>query len=451
MKKVFMLAAVAVALAACSKKDNNSPTNNGGNNTGTKDGYISSLTDPDFNANNLQGKVNGNFTLPAGNYTLTGRLIIVDGATLTMSPGTTVTASAPAGTATTSISVEVMQGGKLNAVGTAAAPIRFISANKKPGDWMGVFLCGKATLVNAATGTRDGSFTQTTEIGDALYGGNNNADGSGDLEYVEIAYAGARINATKEGNNLSLYAQGTGTTLKNLWLHDGSDDNIEFFGGTVNVSNVLVVNSADDTFDWCLGWNGTATNVIEVREAGFTDITNGSGMMEGDGGFSDLASTPAITTNLSNPTFTNLSVGVYNANGNDSGTSGNPAYALRAGFTYRTGCKVTINNAKVLWAATAANPTNGLIKFNDGTGPALASDVKIDMNYTGPNFIGATGVTTSPSSPAPGANFNATGSYPAYVFTDFAKLVFNNTANTGADKSAFAWTSYDFATKAPGL
>jgi hypothetical protein len=344
-----------------------------------------------------------------------------------------------------------MQGGKLNAVGTAAAPIRFISANKKPGDWMGVFLCGKATLVNAATGTRDGSFTQTTEIGDALYGGNNNADGSGDLEYVEIAYAGARINATKEGNNLSLYAQGTGTTLKNLWLHDGSDDNIEFFGGTVNVSNVLVVNSADDTFDWCLGWNGTATNVIEVREAGFTDITNGSGMMEGDGGFSDLASTPAITTNLSNPTFTNLSVGVYNANGNDSGTSGNPAYALRAGFTYRTGCKVTINNAKVLWAATAANPTNGLIKFNDGTGPALASDVKIDMNYTGPNFIGATGVTTSPSSPAPGANFNATGTYPAYVFTDFAKLVFNNTANTGADKSAFAWTNYDFATKAPGL
>jgi hypothetical protein len=450
MKKMFIVAAIAVAFASCSKDDNNNP-GGGGTPTGTKDGYISSLTDPDYNATNLQGKVNGSFTLPAGNYTLTGRLIVVDGATLTLSPGTTITASAASGTAATSLSVEVMQGGKLIAVGTASAPIRFTSANKKPGDWMGVFLCGKATLVNAASGTRDGSYTQTTELGDALYGGNNDADGSGDLEYVEIAYAGARVNATKEGNNLSLYAQGTGTILKNLWLHDGSDDNIEFFGGTVNVSNALVVNSADDTFDWCLGWNGTATNVIEVREATFTDITNGSGMMEGDGGFSDLASTPAITTNLSNPTFTNLSVGVYNASGNDSGTSGNPAYSLRAGFTYRTGCKITINNAKVVWAATAANPTNGLIKFNDGTGPALAANVKIDMNYTGPNFIGATGITTSTGSPIPGVNFNATSPYPGYAFADFSKLVLNNTANTGADKTAFAWTAYDFATKAPGL
>jgi hypothetical protein len=123
-------------------------------------------------------------------------------------------------------------------------------------------------------------------------------DSSGHLEYVEIAYAGARVNATKEGNNLSLYAQGTGTILKNLFLHDGSDDNIEFFGGRVNVENALVVNSADDTFDWCLGWTGTATNIIEVREAGFTDITNGSGMMEGDGEFADLASTPTEHANL---------------------------------------------------------------------------------------------------------------------------------------------------------
>ncbi len=447
MKKMLMLAAAAAMFASCSKDDNNNTTPP----PGAADGYISSLNDPDYNPQNLKGKVNGNITLPAGNYTLTGRLIVVDGSTLTLSAGTTITADATNAGGGTNVSVEVQRGGKLNAVGTASQPIRFTSLNKKPGDWMGVFLCGKATLVNAATGTRDGSYTQTTELGDELYGGNADADGSGDLEYVEIGYAGARVNATKEGNNLSLYAQGTGTILKNLYLHDGSDDNIEFFGGRVNVENILVVNSADDTFDWCLGWTGTATNIIEVREAGFTDITNGSGMMEGDGGFSDLASTPAVTTNLSNPTFTNLSVGVYNANGNDAGSTGNPAYTLRAGFTYRTGCKITINNAKVLWAATAVNPTNGLIKFNDGTGPALASDVHISINYTGANFIGATGVTTSADSPVPGANYNATGTYPAYAFSDFAQLVLNNTTNTGADKTAFSWTGYDFATKAPGL
>ncbi len=446
-----MLAAIAAMSVACSNDDNKPSSNN----NGTADGYISSLSDPDFDANNLKGKINADITLPAGNYKLTGRLIVVDGSTLTLNPGTTFTATATGGTAATSISVEVMRGGKLMAVGTAASPIVFTSANKKPGDWMGVFLCGKATLVNAATGTRDGSFTQTTELGDELYGGNDDADSSGHLEYVEIGYAGARVNATKEGNNLSLYAQGTGTILKNLYLHDGSDDNIEFFGGRVNVENALVVNSADDTFDWCLGWTGTATNVIEVREAGFTDITNGSGMMEGDGGFADLASTPTEHANLSNPTFNKLSVGVYNANGVDSASSSGAAYSLRAGFTYRTGCKITINNAKVIWGSAAVNPVNGLFKFNDGTGPALASDVKININYTGANFIGQTGVTTSADSPVPGANYNAVTSgsttYPAYTFGDFSQLVFNNTANTGADKTVFSWTGYDFATKAPGL
>ncbi|MCG2793680.1 MAG: hypothetical protein L6262_09075 [Weeksellaceae bacterium] len=448
--KMLLLASMAAMFVACNDSNDNiiQDTSTGGGGVGG-DGYISSLTDPDFKATDLHGKVNGSFTIPAGTYKLTGRLIVVDGATLTLTPGSTFTADA-SGTTATSVSVEIMQGGKLNAVGTASQPIVFTSSNKKPGDWLGVFLCGKSTLVNAATGARDGSYTQTTEIGDGLYGGNNNADSSGDLEYVEIAYAGARINATKEGNNLSLYAQGTGTILKNLFLHDGSDDNIEFFGGTANIENALVVNSADDTFDWCLGWNGKATNIVEVREATFTDITNGSGMMEGDGGFSDLASVPTDTSNMSNPTFTNLSVGVYNANGVDS-SNGTSAYTLRAGFTYRTGCKITINNAKVIWADTAAKPVNGLIKFNDGTGPAVAAGINISMNYTGPNFIGQTGVTTSPDSPIPGANYNAQGAYPAYLLTNFGQLAFNSANNTGADKSVFAWTAYNFATKAPGL
>jgi len=449
MKKMLMLAAVAAAMfASCSKSDSPEPPSD------KKDGYISSVDDPDFDPTHLEGKVNKSFTLPAGEYTLTGRLIVDNNAVLTVSPGTKFTADASTSNAT-SVSVEVNRGAKLMAVGTADKPIVFTSKNKKPGDWMGVFLCGKATLVDPASGKRDGSYTQQTEIGDAQYGGNDDADGSGDLEFVEIAYAGARVNPTKEGNNLSLYANGTGTVLKNLYLHDGSDDNIEFFGGTANCSNVLVVNSEDDTFDWELGWKGTATNVALIREAGFTDITNGSGMMEGDGGFSDLASTPTDHSNLSNPTFTNLSVGVYNANGKTADAAAD-SYALRAGFTYRTGCKITINNAKVYWDAKAANPTHGLIKFNDATGPALASDISIDMDYVGPDFTGkkdGTGanIVLSPDSPVPGADYSATGDYPAYKFTDFKKLMFGNATNTGADKAAFAWTNYDFSAKAPNL
>ncbi|NMH28544.1 hypothetical protein [Flavobacterium silvaticum] len=446
MKKMLMLAVAAAMVAACSSDDNNgTPTD-----PQTADGLITSLTDIDYDATSLKGYIAGNITLPAGEYTLDGALTVLDGFTLTLEPGVKFIANTSGAQGGTNVRLQVNKGGKLMAVGTASQPIVFTSDTEEPGDWAGVFLCGKATLTSP-NGGRDGSYTQATEIGDASYGGSDDADSSGHLEYVEIAYAGARINGTKEGNNLSLYAQGTGTILKNLWLHDGSDDNIEFFGGTVNAENLLVVNSADDTFDWCLGWNGHVTNVVEIREAGFTDITNGSGMMEGDGFFSDLGSTPANTANLSNPTLTNFSIGVYGASGTDSADPNSTAYKLRAVALFRTGCKISLTNSKVIWGDAVNMPTNGLFKFNDATGPALAADVHISLNYTGPSFIGGTGVTTSPDSPVPGANYNLSGAYPAYIYGDFAQLVFNNTGATGADKSVFAWTNYDFATKAPGL
>lgn len=442
---MLMLAIAATMVVGCSNNNDTPPTP-----VGTPDGLITSLTDPDYNQNSMKGYIAANITLPAGDYKLDGALTVLDGFTLTLQPGVKFIANTSGTQGGTNVRLQVNKGGKIMAVGTAAQPIVFTSDRKLPGDWAGVFLCGQAKLVSP-NGSRDGSYVQATEIGDASYGGSNDADSSGELQYVEIAYAGARINGTKEGNNLSLYAQGTGTILKNLWLHDGADDNIEFFGGTVNIENLLVVNSADDTFDWCLGWNGKANNVIEIREAGFNDITNGSGMMEGDGFFSDLGSTPANTANLSNPTMTNFSIGVYNGAGKDSGDANNTAYKIRALATYRTGCKINLTNTKVVWGDAVNLPTNGLFKFNDATGPAIAGEVKININYTGPNFIGQTGVTTSPDSPIPGSNYNGVGAYPAYLFTNFSQLVFNNTAAIGADKSVFTWTKYDFAIKAPGL
>lgn len=445
MKKILMLALTATMVLSCSKDENTTPEV-----VAPKDGYITSLTDADYDQKSLKGYISGNITLPAGDYTLDGALIVLDGFTLTLQPGVKFIANSANSQGGTNVRVQINQGAKIMAVGTPSQPIVFTSSTAKAGDWAGVFLCGRATLVKP-DGSRDGSYTQITEIGDSTYGGNNDADSSGNLEYVQIAYAGARINGTKEGNNLTCYAQGTGTVLKNLWLNDGSDDNIEFFGGTVNAENLLIVNSADDSFDWCLGWNGKVNNVIEIREAGFTDITNGSGMMEGDGFFADLGSTPANTTNLSNPTLTKFSIGVYNGSGNDSGSTAGTAYKLRAVATYRTGCKINLTNTKIVYGDKVNLPTNGLFKFNDATGSALAQDVKISVNYTGPTFIGATGVTTTVDSPFPGSNYNGVGNYPTYLYTEFSKLVFNDTAAVGADKSVFAWTKYDFATKAPGL
>ena len=42
--------------------------------------------------------------------------------------------------------------------------------------------------------------------------------------------------------------------------YKGSDDGFEFFGGSVNVSNLVAVSCSDDSFDWTEGWNGKGTN-----------------------------------------------------------------------------------------------------------------------------------------------------------------------------------------------
>ncbi len=60
---------------------------------------------------------------------------------------------------------------------------------------------------------------------------------------------------------MSLYAVGSGTTIDYVEVYEGSDDGIEFFGGTVNASHIVIVNAEDDSMDWTEGYTGTLTDV----------------------------------------------------------------------------------------------------------------------------------------------------------------------------------------------
>jgi len=63
---------------------------------------------------------------------------------------------------------------------------------------------------------------------------------------------------------------GSGTKIENIYVPNGSDDGVEFFGGTVNVKNLLVVNPDDDMFDFTQGYKGTLENAYGIWEAGYT-------------------------------------------------------------------------------------------------------------------------------------------------------------------------------------
>src|SRR5690606_5004508 len=71
-----------------------------------------------------------------------------------------------------------------------------------------------------------------------------------------------------EINGLTLGGVGTGTTIENVEVVANQDDGIEWFGGSVNVTNALIWNAGDDAMDTDQAWNGTMDDFIVVNPTG---------------------------------------------------------------------------------------------------------------------------------------------------------------------------------------
>jgi len=243
-------------------------------------------------------------------YSLESALIVPEGFTLTINPGVVVRAATGS-----DVYVAVLQGGTINAEGTSSNPIVFTSnsATPNPGDWGGLIVLGRAPINSVANGG-----SSTSEIGQLPYGGADATDDSGIIRYVRIEFSGGAADAASENNGFSFYGVGNGTTIEFIQAFEGADDGVEFFGGTVNASNVSVVGSQDDSVDWTEGFTGTLTDVyIEHRQSHDKGI-------EGDGFNTDIGnnSNPVF---WSAPTINNLTiVGLGSSNENE-------AIRLRAG------------------------------------------------------------------------------------------------------------------------
>ncbi|WP_336958568.1 hypothetical protein [Chryseobacterium contaminans] len=196
----------------------------------------------------LTGTINKDTVFKKGNYTLKGIVKVASGATLTIEAGATFTVDT-----STNSSLVVLQGGKIDAVGTASDPIVFTTSTKTPGDWGGITLYGNAPI-KAINGTT----TALSEDGNAVYyGGDDPNSNSGVMKFVRVEYAGKKIgDGTSETNSMTFYSVGAGTTLENLVSYKGTDDGFEFFGGTVSAKNLVAYGNYDDSFDWQDAWSG---------------------------------------------------------------------------------------------------------------------------------------------------------------------------------------------------
>ena len=213
----------------------------------------------------MSGNLDEDFTLNSNQiYNLNASFIVESGVKLTIPAGTRVQAL----NGGTSVYIAVLKGGQIDIQGTEASPVFMTSASGNPGDWGGLTICGDATTTAGANAE--------AEVGGFIYGGTNDADNSGSISYLVIEGTGAQINADSQYNGVSLYAVGTGTTINNVAIINGKDDGIEFFGGTVSVSNLFLENNADDSIDWTEGWNGTVDNVyITHTVSGFSTVFEG--------------------------------------------------------------------------------------------------------------------------------------------------------------------------------
>lgn len=352
---------------------------------------------PPATVNELSGSITGTKKLDATKeHILSGSLIVEDGGTLEIPAGTTIKSRKGF-----SNYILVLSGGTININGTKDKPVTITAdiENAGEGYWGGLIINGKAPLAGGTKGS--------TEINSAYeYGGTATNDSSGSITYLKLISTGARSSGSVEHNGLTLNGVGNGTTIENIYVLDGADDGIEFFGGSVNVKNLLVVNSDDDMFDVTQGWTGTLENCYGIWEKGYKSGESDPRGVEADGNLDGKFPTQ---TGQSDFTIKNMTIDLQL----DANTK--EGYYMHDVVKVRRGAKATITNALVKGVGQAKD----LVDLTDRKGDANAGTT---INITNKLSTALTGSQIK-------QNSNGSG-------------VTVSTANTGADKSAFSWTGY---------
>ena len=232
----------------------------------------------------LEGTISENKTLDASKiWLLKGRVAVENGVTLTIPAGTIIKAAS--GTGADASTLIIARGATLVADGTAEAPIVMTSVSDNievggtypssgpalnvdtRGLWGGLLVLGNApcSLSNDVTELQiEGIPTSDTN---GLYGGSDAEDSSGSLQYISIRHGGAEIGEGNEINGLTLGGVGSGTTINHIEVLGNVDDGIEFFGGTVNATNLLVWGQGDDAIDIDQAYAGTIDGALVVLTA----------------------------------------------------------------------------------------------------------------------------------------------------------------------------------------
>lgn len=334
-KQIYLLGLAALLAAASCKKDNSADI---------------VVPPPASTKVDVRGTISTNQHWTADKtYRLRG-YVYVDNATLTIDPGTKIVSNKDSAGV-----LIIYKGSKINAAGTADKPIIFTSneatADRKPGDLGGLVVVGLATG-NGNHAVLEGGVNAAHQA----FGGTNDADNSGVLQYVRIEYGGKAVASGDEVNGLSMYAVGSGTTVDHIQIVRGLDDAFEFFGGAFNAKYLIAYNCADDDFDMDDGYHGKIQFAVSIKDPAFNDDKGTSGDISNNFEFDNTTDANGyLRTPNTFPLMSNFTaIGPNNA----TGTLSTYGYGMRI----RRGAKFILGNSIVMGGQQA-----GLDLDNDPT------------------------------------------------------------------------------------
>jgi hypothetical protein len=143
-------------------------------------------------------------------------------------------------------------------------------------------------------------------------------DNSGILRYVSVRHAGAILTVGAELNGITLGSVGRGTTIDHVEITSCADDNIEFFGGTVNIKYVAGLYGNDDMFDYDVAYSGKGQFLFGLK-------TDANASADSDNGFeADSDDNKSNNNPKSIPVFYNVTL---IGNGKSTSTSDNSGLA----------------------------------------------------------------------------------------------------------------------------
>jgi hypothetical protein len=355
---------------------------------------------------------NGVFMLPGMSVTGAG---IAAGTTVASTQGNVITLSTPITGTVSAGDVITFAGAYTSAAGSTG---QFFTQPGNP-----TFTVGNGPL-QLVSGTIHANLMFPFVSGGTAFDDNDN---SGVMKYVSIRHSGAILAVGAEINGLTLASVGRGTTVDHIEIISCADDNIEIFGGTVNLKYITTLFGNDDMFDYDLGWKGKCQFFFGMKNPTGVDTPSAESPDNDNGIEADSHDNSSMTTFRSHPFLYNFTIvgntkstptadnrGLAGANFKD-GAEGELYNSIFANF------KNGINLAKSLSGVTYNSWHNwrntGTTESPNTNAVAVANSLKIKcntilMNTTYPTTVNiatpVANVTNGLGIDASSSNANAT-------------------------------------------